>query len=70
MDIEIISIRYGMLRNRPNMRRIQKNCRKMGGLGYRLMSRDERPTGCLKMMFTSMLARGSTELTFVRDGDG
>ena len=65
----IVSIRYGMLSNNPNRRAIQRKCNVMSQRGYQLRFRHEHPVGCLMMMFTSGLARGRTELTFVL-GDG
>lgn len=67
-DTKIVTVGYGWIRNNPNRRAIEKRCRKMGVKGYRLQSRIEHKTGCLKMMFTALLARGKTELTFVREG--
>ncbi len=67
-DTKIVSVGYGLLRNSPNRRGIEKRCRRLGKKGYRLHSRVEHKPGCFKILFTAFLARGKTELTFVRGG--
>ena len=64
--LKVIVVRYSFLFNRPNRRAIERHSNKLGRRGYRFVSRQERPTGCLKMLFTCLLARGSSELTFVK----
>ncbi len=67
-DAKVVNVGYGWLRNGPNRRGIEKRCRKLGKKGYRLQSRVEHKPGCFKMLFTAFLARGKTELTFIREG--
>ena len=63
----IVNVRYSLLFNRPKRKGIEKACDKLGRKGYRLITRNEHPAGCFKLLFTVFLARGRTELTFTKE---
>lgn len=65
-NTKIVNVSYGIF-NHPNTRGIEKAIDKWTGKGFKLASRQEHPTGCFTSVFTLFLARGKTELTFIRD---
>ncbi len=63
---KIVRVSYGIF-NRPNHRGIGKAIQKYTEQGYRLQARQDHNVGCLTLLFTLGWARGTTELTFIRE---
>jgi len=66
-ESKIVRVGYGFVTNTPHRKSIEKAINKWGAKGYKLVSRQEDKPGCFTMAFTAFLARGVTELTFIKD---
>ena len=63
---QVVRIRYTLIGNSPNKRKIAKTISKMGDKGFELKNQTDEQVGCLTLWFSMFLARGSTYLTFVK----
>lgn len=61
-----VRIAYGLFNN-PNHSAINKAIERETAKGYRLVTRQDNPVGCLTLLFTLGWARGATELMFALD---
>lgn len=66
VESKVVTVNYGLF-DHPNKRGIEKAINKWGEKGYRLVSRSEEKPGCFTRWFTFFLARGRTELTFIKE---
>ena len=65
-ESKVVTIGYGIFNN-ANRKKIEKEINKRGKQGFKLISRQDKETGCLVTLFTMGWARGKTELTFFKD---
>lgn len=62
--VKIIKIRYTLLGNKPNTRKVEKTIEQWLNKGYRLENQQETDVGCCRQM---LYERGNTALTFIQE---